>query len=309
MEYRRLGNSGLKISEIGLGTNTFGLTADEATSVKIIERALELGVNFIDTAAMYARGKSEEIIGRAIKGKREQVILATKFGHQASLTPRESGGSREYILKSIEQNLKRLGTDYIDLYYLHYADPETPIEETLRAMNDLVHGGKVRYIACSNFAAWQLCEAQLTAKIHDLIGFIAIQMRYNLLDRSIEKEIVPCCQRYGAGIIPWGPLAGGFLTGKYRRREKPTQGRLASGIPIYGEVLTDPNFDRLDRLEAFARERGHSVLELAVAWLLSHRWLGSVIAGATTPEQLSENAAGAGWKLTPEEVVQVEKLL
>ncbi len=309
MEYRKLGNSGLKISEIGLGTNTFGMTADETTSIQIINRALELGINFIDTAAMYARGKSEEIIGKALKGKREQVILATKFGHQASLTPRELGGSRSYILKSIEQNLKRLDTDYIDLYYLHYVDTETPIEETLRTLNDLIRAGKVRYIACSNFAAWQLCEALLTAQIHNLDSFIAVQMRYNLLDRSVEKEIVPCCQKYGAGLIPWGPLAGGFLTGKYHRNEKPTTGRLASGIPIYGTILTDSNFDKIEHLEAFARERGHSVLELAIAWLLSHRWLGSVIAGATSPEQVSANAAGANWKLTVEDVAQIEKMI
>jgi aryl-alcohol dehydrogenase-like predicted oxidoreductase len=309
MEYRRLGNSGLKISEIGLGTNTFGMTADESTANKIIEKALELGVNFFDTAAMYSRGRSEEIIGKAIKSRRGQVVLASKFGHPASLAPGESGGSRSYILKAVEQNLKRLDTDYIDLYYLHYPDPETPIEETLRVLNDLVRSGKVRYIACSNFPAWQLCEASLTAKIHNLESFIAVQMRYNLLDRSVEKEIVPCCQKYGVGLIPWGPLAGGFLTGKYHRGEKPAEGRLSSGIPIYGEVLTGQNFDKLDRLEAFARERGHSVLELAVAWLLSHRWLGSVIAGVTTPEQLSANAAGSAWKLNAEEVAEVEKII
>jgi aryl-alcohol dehydrogenase-like predicted oxidoreductase len=309
MEYRRLGNSGLKISEIGLGTNTFGMTADESTANKIIEKALELGVNFFDTAAMYSRGRSEEIIGKSIKSRRGQVVLASKFGHPASLAPGESGGSRSYILKAVEQNLKRLDTDYIDLYYLHYPDPETPIEETLRVLNDLVRSGKVRYIACSNFPAWQLCEASLTAKVHNLESFIALQMRYNLLDRSVEKEIVPCCQKYGVGLIPWGPLAGGFLTGKYHRGEKPAEGRLSSGIPIYGEVLTGQNFDKLDRLEAFARERGHSVLELAVAWLLSHRWLGSVIAGVTTPEQLSANAAGSAWKLNAEEVAEVEKII
>ena len=163
---------------------------------------------------MYARGRSEEIIGKAIRGKRDQVIIATKFGHQASLTPRDLGGSRGYIVRAVEQNLKRLNTDYIDLYYLHYVDTETPIEETLRSLNDLIHSGKVRYIACSNFAAWQLCEALLTARMHNLEGFIAIQMRYNMLDLSVEREIVPCCLNYGVGLIPWGPLAGGFLTGK-----------------------------------------------------------------------------------------------
>jgi len=285
------------------------MTADESTSIQIINQALDLGINFIDTAAMYARGRSEEIIGKAIRGKRDQVIIATKFGHHASLTPRDLGGSRSHIVRAVEQNLKRLDTDYIDLYYLHYVDTETPIEETLRSLNDLIHSGKVRYIACSNFAAWQLCEALLTARMHNLERFIAIQMRYNMLDRSVEREIVPCCQIYGVGLIPWGPLAGGFLTGKYHRGEKPTLGRLASGIPIYGNVLTEPNFDKLDQLEAFAKERGHNVSELAIAWLLSHKWLGSVIAGATSPQQLSANSTASTWKLTKEDVAQVEKII
>jgi aryl-alcohol dehydrogenase-like predicted oxidoreductase len=308
MEYRKLGNSGLKVSEVGLGTNTFGLSTDESTAITIINRAIDSGVNFIDTAAMYARGRSEEIIGKAIKGKREQVILATKFGHIASLTPRELGGSRNYIIKATEQALKRLDTEYIDLFYIHYADTDTPIEETLRSMNDLVRSGKVRYIACSNFAAWQLCEALFTATIHHLESFIAIQMRYNLLDRGIEKEIVPCCQKYGVGVVPWGPLASGFLTGKYRPGAKPTSGRLANPPAIYRDILTETNFGKLAKLEAFARDCGHSVGDLAIAWLLSHRWLGSVIAGATSPEQLTANVMAGDWRLSPGEVAHVEKL-
>jgi aryl-alcohol dehydrogenase-like predicted oxidoreductase len=307
MEYRQLGNSGLKVSEVGLGTNTFGLSTDEATAIGLIHRALEVGINFIDTAAMYARGRSEEIIGKAIKGKRDQVVLATKFGHVASLSPREAGGSRGYIFKAIDQTLRRLDTDYLDLYYLHYPDALTPIEETLHAMNDLIRTGKVRYIACSNFAAWQLAEAALTARALKLEPFIAVQMRYNLLDRAIEREIVPCCKKYGIGVVPWGPLASGFLTGKYRKGEKPTSGRLANPPPIYGDVLTETNFDKLARLQAFAAERGHGVSELAIAWLLSHSWLGSVIAGATNPEQLAANAAAASWKLSDEDCRQIAK--
>jgi aryl-alcohol dehydrogenase-like predicted oxidoreductase len=309
LEYRKLGNSGLKVSEVGLGTNTFGLSTDEPTSINIINYAIESGVNFIDTAAMYARGRSEEIIGKAIKGKRDQVILATKFGHLASLTPRELGGSRNYVIKATEQALKRLDTDYIDLYYIHYADTETPVEETLRSMNDLVRSGKVRYIACSNFTAWQLCEALFTARIHNLDSFIAIQMRYNLLDRGIEKEIVPCCQKYGVGVIPWGPLASGFLTGKYRPGAKPTSGRLANPPAIYRDILTETNFGKLAKLETFARDCGHSVGDLAIAWLLSHKWLGSVIAGATSPEQLSANMAASNWKLTAEQAAWVDKMV
>ena len=309
MEYRRLGKSGLKVSEIGLGGNNFGGWADEHTSIRIIDTALELGINFIDTAAMYSQGKSEEIIGKALKGKRSQVIIATKFGHSVSLGPRELGGSRSYIMKAVDLNLKRLDTDYIDLYYIHYPDMETPVEETLRTLDDLVRAGKVRYLACSNFAAWQLCEAIWCSNLHNLEPFIAVQSRYNLLDRAIERELVPCCQRYGIGVVPWGPLASGFLTGKYQRGENILAGvRLANPPAIYRDVLTNANFDSLARLEAFAREHGHTVGELAIAWLLSHPWLGSVIAGATSTEQLTSNAKATEWKLSASDIAHLEKI-
>lgn len=308
MDYRRLGNSGLKVSVIGLGTNAFGSRADEQAAIKIIERALELGVNFIDTAESYTQGRSEEIVGKAIKGKRSQAIIATKFGHAMTVGPRERGGSRSYIIKAVENSLRRLSTDYIDLYYLHYPDTETPIEETLRALGDLVHAGKVRYLACSNFAAWQLCEAEWTSRLRHLEPFIAIQSKYNMLDRSIEEEIAPCCQAYGVGVIPWGPLASGFLTGKYAPSPE-VPARFSSSRGIYGDVFTKTNFDKLAHLETFAEERSHSVGELAVAWLLSHSWLGSVIAGATNAEQVSSNVAAGEWQLTAEDVAQLGKLL
>ncbi len=309
MEYRRLGRSGLKVSEIGLGGNNFGNRADEETSIGIINRALEMGINFIDTADIYAQGRSEELVGKAVKGKRLQVVIATKFGYATGVCPKEPGGSRNHIMKAVDSSLRRLNTDYIDLYYVHYPDTETPIEETLHAMDDLIHAGKVRYIGCSNFAAWQLCEALWSSKLNNLEPFIAEQSKYNLLDRSIERELVPCCQTYGVGVVPWGPLASGFLTGKYRRgREMPTGARLASPLSIYGDTLTDANFDKLAKLEAFAQERGHSVGELAIAWLLSHPWLGSVIAGAMNTEQLSTNLAAASWKLTTEDTVQLDKI-
>ena len=310
MEYRSIGKSGLKVSEIGLGTNSFGNRADEQTSISVIEHALELGINLIDTAEMYAQGRSEEIVGKALKGKRSQVIIATKFGYPTSIGPRERGGSRNYIMKAVEHSLKSLNTEYIDLYYFHYPDPETPIEETLRAMDDLVRSGKVRYIGCSNFAAWQLCEALWTSKLHDLEPFIAVQSRYNLLDRNIEREVVPCCQAYGVGVVPWGPLASGFLTGRFRRGEKiPEEARLANPPAIYQDVLSDTNFDKLARLGDFAEERGHSVGELAIAWLLSHSWLSSVITGATRIEQLSQNVATTDWKLTAEDTAQLDALI
>ncbi len=307
MEYRRLGNSGLRVSAIGLGTNAFGSRADEATSIRIINQALELGVNFIDTAESYTQGHSEEIIGKALKGKRAQAVIATKFGHFRTAGPKERGGSRSYIIKAVENSLKRLDTDYIDLYYLHTPDTETPVEETLRALEDLIRAGKVRYIACSNFAAWQLCEAAWTARVNHLPAFIAAQSRYNLLDRSIEQEIAPCCSSYGLSIVPWGPLASGFLTGKYERSEQ-TPGRFAPGPGIYGDVYTQANFDKLSKLEAFAKEHGHGMGELAVAWLLSHPWLGSVITGATKPEQVASNASAGDWRLTAAEAAEVNKI-
>jgi len=303
MEYRRLGSSGLKVSEIGLGGNNFGNRAagvDEQTSINIINHALEMGINFIDTAETYAQGRSEELIGKAVNEKRSQAIIATKFGLPKSVSPSKQDGSRNYIMKAVEASLRRLNTDYIDLYYIHRPDLETPIEETLRALDDLVRTGKVRYIGCSNFAAWQLCEALWTSKLRNLESFIAVQSKYNLLDRSIEQELVPCCQTYGIGLIPWGPLAAGFLTGKYRRgQEIPAGTRLANRPLVYSDTLTDANFDKLAKLEAFAEERGHSVGELAIAWLLSHPWLGSVIAGAVNIEQLSANVGAGQWPSRP----------
>ncbi len=309
MKYRRLGSSELKVSEIGLGCNNFGERADEETSIKVINYALEMGINFIDTADMYARGRSEELVGQAVRGKRPQVLIATKFGHPSSVGPDQQGGSRSYIMKAVDASLKRLNTDYIDLYYFHYPDPETPIQETLRALNDLVRTGKVRYIGCSSFTAWQLCEALWTSKLDNLESFITVQSKYNLLDRSIEQELVPCSQTYSIGIIPWGPLAGGFLTGKYRRGQEIAAGiRLANPSLIYRDILTDANFNKLARLEAFAKERGHSVGELAIAWLLCHPWLGSVIAGAMNIEQLSANMAAVGWEFTAEDMIQLDKI-
>ena len=310
MEYRRLGNSGLKASEIGLGCNNFGSSADVETSSNIINYALEMGINFIDTADVYGQGRSEEIVGKAVKGKRSRVIIATKFGQPRSVGITQQGGSRSYIMKAVDASLRRLDTDYIDLYYFHHPDPETQIQETLRALDNLVQTGKVRYIGCSNFAAWRLCEALWTSKFNNLESFIAVQSKYNLLDRSIEQELVPCCQTYGIGVVPWGPLASGFLTGKYRRgQEIPGSVRLKKPPPIYSDILTDANFDKLAKLEAFAKTRGHSVGELAIAWLLSHPWLGSVIAGAMNIEQLSANLAATDWKLTTEDIVQLDKLI
>ena len=313
MEYRKLGNSGLKVSGLSLGANNFGWWIDEQTSIGVINHALEIGINFIDTADMYDRGRSEEFVGKAIKGKRSDVIIATKFGQKMGERPNDQGGSRYYIMKAVDASLRRLQTDYVDLYQMHLPDPETPIEETLRTLDDLVKAGKVRYIGCSNFAGWQLSEALWTSHINNLHSFVTVQMKYNFFERQIEQELVPCCKRHGVGVIPWGPLAGGFLTGKYHRGEQPPTPATGT-MPakafhrLYNTVITDANWERLGKLDAFAKTRGHKVGELAIAWLLSHPWLSTVIAGATRPEQLDANIAGANWKLTAEEVAQIEQI-
>ncbi|MDA8124485.1 MAG: aldo/keto reductase [Deltaproteobacteria bacterium] len=312
MEYRKIGDSGLKVSVVGLGGNNFGGRANEQASLDVLSQALDRGINFIDTAAAYNDGRSEELVGKAVKGRRSEAIIATKFGNPRSVGKSELPGSRRHIVAAVEASLKRLATDYIDLYYLHYPDPETPIEETLRALDDTVKSGKVRYVACCNFAGWQLSEAAWTARACHLEPFIAMQSRYNLLDRKIEKELVPACLAHGVGIIPWGPLASGFLTGKYRQgKEAPAGARQANAapMPIYSDVMTAANYEILDQLERFSQARGHRIGDLAISWLLAHPWLGSVIAGAMNGEQLQENVAAASWKLTAEDLGELDKII
>jgi len=309
MEYRRLGNSGLKVPAIGLGGNNFGWWADEPTSVTVINHAVDMGVTFIDTADVYDQGHSEEFVGKAVKDKRSQVIIATKFANPMGEGPNDRGGSRHYVMKAVDASLRRLQTDYIDLYQMHLPDATTPIEETLRALDDIVRAGKVRYIGCSNFAAWQLCEALWTSKINNLHSFVTVQPMYNLLARQIERELVPCCQAYDIGVIPYSPLANGFLTGKYRQGEEPPpDGRLSAPNPYFRRIFTDANWDKLAKLEAFAAERGHTVGELAIAWLLAKPWISTVIAGARKIEQVSANVAAGEWKLTTEEVAEVDTI-
>ncbi|MFC1971903.1 aldo/keto reductase [Chloroflexota bacterium] len=310
MDYRQLGNSGLKVSAIGLGGNNFGWWADEQTSIAVVNQALDQGINFIDTADMYDRGRSEEFIGKALKGKRDKAIIATKFGYPMSDDPNDSGASRHHIMNAVENSLRRLQTDYIDHYQVHNPDPATPIEETIRALDDLVRAGKVRYIGCSNFAAWQLNEALWTSKTNGLETFVSIQSRYNIMERQLENEVVPCCQANGIGIVPWGPLAGGFLTGKYSRENRSAvDGRLSGTNRLYENVITKDNWNKLAKLQAFAAERNHKMGELALTWLLSKPWVSTVIAGARTAEQISGNVAAAEWKLTPDDIKEVEAIL
>ena len=307
MEYRYLGRSGLKVSAIGLGTNNFGRRLDADASALVINHALDMGVNMIDTSNSYGDGYSEAYIGRALNGKRDKAIIATKVSSTVGDGPNDGGNSRQHIMAAVEDSLRRLQTDYIDLYQIHWHDPHVPIEETLRALDDLIRQGKVRYIGCSNFTAWQACEAAWTSRTLGISAFASVQPKYSLMDRAIETELVPFCEKYGLGILPYYPLANGFLTGKYRRgQDAPAGTRLAESDR---GMFTDANFDLLDGLEAFCEEHGHTVLELAFAWLLANDAVSSVIAGATRVEQIVSNAKAASWQLTAQELAEVNGII
>ncbi len=308
MEYRLLGNSGVKVSLLGLGTNNFGMRMDLDESARVLNLALEMGVNMIDTANGYGGGKSEEFIGKIMKGKRSQALIATKFGLASGQGPNTKGGSRFYMMDMVHRSLQRLDTDYIDLYYLHFYDPETSIEETLRAFDDLVRQGKVRYIACSNFAAWQLANAMWTSKHHNLNSFVCVQNHYSLLRRDPDPEVVPYCKYSGLGLIPYFPLASGMLTGKYKQGQPPPAGSRMEKSSWATSQLNDRNFKIVQGLEAFAKARGHTVGELAMAWLAANPTVSSIIAGATKTEQLVENAKGLDWKLTADDLKEVDKI-
>ena len=308
MEYKHLARSGLQVSVVGLGCNNFGGRCDYDQSEKVVNTALDEGINLFDTADVYGgQGKSEEFLGRILKGRRSDAIIATKWGMNMGEGPHRSGASRKYIVSAVEDSLRRLQTDYIDLYQLHRPDSSTPIEETLRALDDLVSAGKVRYIGHSNFAGWQAAEAHFVAEKGNFTPFISAQNEYNLLDRRIESELVPACNAYGVSILPFFPLASGFLTGKYRPgQDLPAGTRLANAGPMASRILNDRNFETLGRLEAFAEARGKSMVDLAIGWLASLPHVGSVIAGATKPEQVTQNVASGSWKLSPDELAEVD---
>jgi aryl-alcohol dehydrogenase-like predicted oxidoreductase len=310
MEYRRLGNSGLHVSLAGLGCNNFGMRIDAEQSRAVVHCALDEGITLFDTADIYGnRGQSEEMLGKALGNRRHEIVLASKFGMAMGDGPYKTGGSRRYIMAACEGSLKRLGTDYLDLYQIHQPDPLTPEEETLAALDTLVRAGKVRYLGNSNYAGWQVANAAWIAKSHGWSPYVSAQNQYNLLDRSIEKELIPACREFGVGILPFFPLASGFLTGKYRKGEEPAQGtRFAAMRRLADPMLTDANFATLQRLDEFAGKSGHSLLELAVGWLATQPEITSVISGATSPEQVKQNAAAIGWRLTAEEMSAVAKL-
>jgi aryl-alcohol dehydrogenase-like predicted oxidoreductase len=305
MELRRLGTSGLKVSAIGLGCNNFGMRIDQAETQVVVDAALDNGINFFDTADIYGGTQSEVFLGAALKGKRDKAIIGTKFAMGDN-----AGGSRRYVVSAVEASLRRLGTDRIDLYQMHRPDPETPIDETLRALDDLVRDGKVLYLGNSNFSGWQIADADWISRSGHMERFVSAQNNFSLLERNADREILPACEKFGLGFLPFFPLASGLLTGKYARGEAPAEGtRLAAWGARGAAALNDKNFDKVEALEAWARDHGHSLLELAFAWILGHPVVSSVIAGATRVEQIEANARGADWKLTPAEVAEVTKLV
>jgi len=290
MQYRNLGRSGLKVSEICLGTMTFGHTTDEREAAAIVDTAFDAGVNFFDCANTYAKGRSEEILGDLLKGRRHEAVIATKGFNPTGHAPNDSGLSRLHIMRAVEDSLRRLQTDYIDVYYLHHVDDDTPLDETLRALDDLVRDSKVRYIACSNFEAWRLLEAIWISDTKGLERFIAYQPQYNLVVRDIEAEIMPVCRLKGVGIVPWGPLAGGFLTGKYQPGKRTVPGSRSEENWVFMDRMFASNADdTLKTLLRLSRELGCAPTALALRWVLSQDGVSSAIVGARTVDQFRKS--------------------
>jgi aryl-alcohol dehydrogenase-like predicted oxidoreductase len=334
MEYRKVGRTGLKVSAFCLGTMMFGRQVNEQESVRIVQSAIDAGINFIDTADMYANGVTEEILGRALKGKRDALVLASKGGHLRKLakkygeqtvagpldlarprafhawpageevSPNDMGLSRKHLMQALEGSLRRLGTDYLDIYYAHMADYDTPLDETLRAMDDMVRQGKVRYLGCSNFRAFQVCKALWISDRHNLARWDIIQPPFNLLARDIEYELLPLCLEEGIGVAVFSPMAAGFLSGKYEKGKPPIEGRRFSmagqGFRYNEKYWTDIDFDAVERLKAIAQEHGLPLARFALAWVLNKRGITSIVAGATSVEQLLDNIGAVGVRLSQE---------
>jgi aryl-alcohol dehydrogenase-like predicted oxidoreductase len=306
MRYRQLGESGLTVSVIGLGGNNFGGRIGLEETRSVVDAALDCGVTLIDTADIYGnRGGSEELLGQVLAGRREHVVLATKFGMDMG-NGTVARGSRSYIRRAVEASLRRLQTDYIDLYQYHAPDGVTPLEETLATLDDLITGGKVRYIGSSNFAGWQVADADWIAQTQHQAGFVSAQNHYNLLERDAEQELIPSCVNRGVGVLPYFPLANGLLTGKYSRGQAAPPGTRLTGRE---SELTDDVFDKLEALERFGAEHGHSLLEVAIAGLAAMPGIASVIAGATKPEQVRANAAAGDWELSPDHLAKLRSAL
>jgi aryl-alcohol dehydrogenase-like predicted oxidoreductase len=313
MTYRRLGTSGLVVSTVGIGCNNFGRKLDADGTRAVVDAAFDAGITLFDTADIYGtpHGGSEECLGAALKGRRDEVVLATKFGmDMEGLNGNDFGarGSRRYIVRAVEASLRRLDTDHIDLYQMHEPDEATPIDETLAALDDLVRSGKVRYLGNSNFAGWQIADADWTARAGGSTPFISAQNQYSLLHREVEAEVVPACEHFGLGLLPFFPLDSGLLSGKYQRGQKPAEGTRLS-LERYQRWLDGADWDTIEALTAFGAERGHSLLDVAIAGLAARPAVTSVIAGATTPEQVRQNAAAAAWQLTAQDSAALEEIL
>ncbi|MGC1213547.1 MAG: aldo/keto reductase [Micromonospora sp.] len=314
MTYRRLGDSGLVVSVVGVGCNNFGRKLDLDGTRAVVDAALDAGINFFDTADIYGepQGASEELLGQALKGRRDDVVVATKFGMDMNgLNGPDLGarGSRRYIARAVEASLRRLGTDHIDLYQMHEPDPGTPIDETLAALDDLVRAGKVRYLGNSNFAGWQIADADWTASSQGRSRFISAQNHYSLLERSVEAEVIPACERFGLGMLPFFPLANGLLTGKYKRDEAPPAGSRLAGGGRYAQRLAAADWDTIEAIDAYAAERAISMLQVAIGGLAARPAVTSVIAGATTPEQVRANAEAGTWQPSDEDLDVLDAIL
>lgn len=313
MEYRSLGNSGVKVSEVGLGTDQFGRRVDQEAVSEIIAAALDNEINFIDTADVYGAGLSEEYIGVALQGHRDDFVVATKGRSRMGAGPNDQGASRYHLAKALEDSLRRLRTDHVDLYQIHSIDVSTPLEETMRTLDDMVRSGKVRYIGASNYLAWQVCRCNDLAERYGWEQFITVQPHYHLLERELERELIPYCRAFNIGVLPYFPLAAGLLTGRYRLGDEPpadSRAAVNDGARRYTQRYGTPeNFAIIDQLTAFAGERGHALVELAIAWLLGEPLVSSVIAGVSRVEHVGPNAAAADWKLTLEEMTEIRGIL
>ena len=310
MEYRQLGNSGVRVSVVGLGTNRFGSQeVGQAEVNRLIDGALETGVNFIDTANVYNDGRSEETLGTALKGRMDKVVMATKFSFPRKTSANGWGASRYHMIQAVEQSLRRLQTDRIDLLYCHRWDDTTPIEETLRGLDDLIRMGKVTYIGASLYASWQLAHANVLAELKGWTPFVVLQSEYNMLKRGVEREVLPYCRAHKVGFVPYYPLAGGFLTGKYEMGKPPPPGSRGESTRNVQELMVERNYKIVTRLSAWAKDHGRGVNELAQAWLLAQPQICSVITGAKNLEQLSSNVKAADWALTNDELGEIETIL
>ncbi|OYU49227.1 MAG: aldo/keto reductase [Rhizobiales bacterium PAR1] len=311
MKIRNLGRSGLRVSVVGLGCNNFGMRIDLEATRAVVHKALDCGITLFDTADVYGnRGGSETMLGEVLGPRRKDIVLASKFGMDMDDSGEKCGGSRRYIMQAVEDSLRRLKTDYIDLYQFHRADPRTPIEETLRALDDLVQQGKIRYFGCSNMPSWQVAGAQWTAREHHLAGFVSAQDEYSLLVRDAEKELIPAAQAYGLGLLPYFPLAFGLLTGKYKRNAAmPADARLTNTQRLADRYLTDANWAKTEKLMDFCEKRGKSMVELAFSWLAAQPVVSSVIAGATKPEQIEANVKATEWVLTADDLAEIDSLV